>query len=212
MNRVAQHIVILCLLSIVFCLSGCRPKGILHSWEMRKLMCDLHKTDAMLSYSGMGRGNEEVRAIYYSQVLERHGVTQAQFDSSLVWYTAHPQLFDKIYPRVLRDLKAEEAAFIELHKEELNLEPKNQVAESEAETQEALTRVQLDSIFWITQHGYPHMWNEIPDSLVQNFIDQLFPQIGVTSGGVVDTLETSVSVAEVPNNEERLPRRKPLGR
>ena len=64
-------------------------------------MVDLHKTDAILQLNGMAYGHEEEKAIYYSIVLSKHGITQAQFDSSLVWYTAHPQLFDKIYPRVL---------------------------------------------------------------------------------------------------------------
>ena len=43
MNRATQNILILCLLSFVIGLSGCRPKGILHSWELRALLYDLHR-------------------------------------------------------------------------------------------------------------------------------------------------------------------------
>ena len=101
-----SNIFVLCLLSLLLCLTGCRPKGILHSWEMRRVLVDLHKTDALLQVTGKMQSPTEVKSIYYAQVLDKHGITQAQFDSSLVWYTAHPQIFDKIYPKVLNDLKA----------------------------------------------------------------------------------------------------------
>ena len=119
------NLYILVIFSLLFCLTGCRPKGILHSWEMRRVLVDLHKTDALLQVSGLYNMSTEDKALYYAQVLEKHGVTQAEFDSSLVWYTAHPQLFDKIYPKVMKDLKAEEDAFIALHEAELNMTPES---------------------------------------------------------------------------------------
>ena len=48
----AKRILPILLLSLIF-FSGCRPKGILHSWEMRDIMVDLHKTDALLQISGL---------------------------------------------------------------------------------------------------------------------------------------------------------------
>lgn len=162
MNPSKLNIFILCLLSIVLCLTGCRPKGILHSWEMKNVLVDLHKTDAMLQVAGLSVGNEEARRIYYAQVLEKHEVTQAEFDSSLVWYTAHPQLFDKIYPKVMAELKAQEDAFLALHADELCLAPENPET-AEVSTQKAeFTTEQLDSILWVTQHGYPSSWQIRP--------------------------------------------------
>ena len=142
-------------------------------------MVDLHKTDALLQVAGVGHGYEEARMIYYAQVLERHGTTQAEFDSSLVWYTAHPQLFDKIYPKVMKELKAEEDAFLALHEAELNLAEKidegTQVPDEQIIEVRPFTRTDLDSVLWVTQHGYPHSWNP----LVHDLVDELFPQIGV---------------------------------
>ena len=85
--KVNKTILVLCLLSIVFTLPSCRPKGILHSWEMRKVLIDLHKADALLQIHGLSQASPEDKALYYAQVLEKNGVTQAQFDSSLVWYS-----------------------------------------------------------------------------------------------------------------------------
>ena len=66
-------------------------------------MIDLHKTDALLQVCGMQYGHDEEEDMYYAAILAKHSITQAQFDSSLVWYTKHPQLFDKIYPKVLKE-------------------------------------------------------------------------------------------------------------
>ena len=174
MKRSSLHIFVLCLLSLLLCLTGCRPKGILHSWEMRKVLVDLHKTDALLQINGLYNASTEDKAIYYAQVLEKHGITQAEFDSSLVWYTAHPQLFDKIYPKVLAELKEEEDAFVALHADALHLtpEPANEMPE-----QIEFTQADLDSALWVMQHGFPSSWQPMP--LMHDLEDQLFPQIGV---------------------------------
>lgn len=183
-----SNIFVLCLLSFVLCLTSCRPKGILHSWEMRRVLVDLHKTDALLQVTGQYHIPTEEKAIYYAQVLQKHGITQAEFDSSLVWYTAHPQLFDKIYPKVLNDLKAEEEAFLAQYSEELALIDQGQPVETTPVIE--FRKAQLDSILWVTQHGYPSTWNP----LVHDLEDELFPQICVSRGGVVDSLQTSVDV------------------
>ena len=184
--------IVLCALA----LTSCRPKGILHSWEMRSLLVDLHKTDALLQVHGvLNYNNQEERKLYYAQVLEQHGVTQAEFDSSLVWYTAHPALFDKIYPRVLKDLKAEEDAFVALHAEELEpkkIEDKNEPIREKLRT---LSPEQVDSIFWTIQNGYSSPWNPMPEyGLMQDSVEQFFPQVAIFRGWVVDSLQTSVSI------------------
>lgn len=166
MNRVAQNILIFCLLSIVLCLTGCRPKGILHSGEMRAILADLHKTDGIIQVSGLTHANDEVNDLYYAQVLEKHGVTQAQFDSSIVWYTAHPVLFDKIYPKVQADLKKEHEAFKEQYAAELNLLPAQAEEEKMLADTHELTAVELDSMLWVTQHGFPSTWHPYPRPLL----------------------------------------------
>ena len=166
-------ILLLCIVGFV----SCRPRGILTSRQMRSVIVDLHKMDGMLQVSNMQYGYEEAKTIYYAQVLEQHGVTQAQFDSSLVWYTAHPQLFDKIYPKVLAQLEQEREAYIASHAEELNLYPEDRHeprGESE-EVREALSTEQLDSLLWVIENGYPTLWQPLPSPykgpLVQNLKD-----------------------------------------
>ena len=156
-KRFEIKLLTVCLLSVLAILStGCRPRGILSSREMRSLLVDLHKTDGMLQVNGWQISNDEVRDIYYAQVLEKHGTTQAQFDSSLVWYTAHPQFFNKIYPKVLKELEAEETAFNELYAEELSAVGRQSAEVSRQPS--AFSRTDLDSVLWVMQNGYGHSW------------------------------------------------------
>ena len=125
---------------------------------MRDVIVDLHKTEALLQITDLNNYNGEIKAIYYSQVLQKHGITQAQFDSSLVWYTAHPQLFDKIYPRVMAQLEKEEKTFLDAHPEFLG--EYEAPREKRIVLQRTFTRTDLDSVLWVTQHGYDNSWGK----------------------------------------------------
>ena len=128
---------------------------------MREVLVDQHKTEAILQVSGLQFGHNEAEDAYYAAMLARHGVTQAQFDSSLVWYTNHPHIFDKIYPKVLKQLEAEQAAFLASHAEELaprvDDEPYVPAPRSAEETKHA-----LDSLIWTMHHGLPSSWHVYP--------------------------------------------------
>jgi len=164
LTKNSRFYITLLIVSTLLC--ACRPKGILHSWEMRELLVDLHKTDALFQVMGMQHSPSETKAVYYAQVLDKHGVTQAQFDSSLVWYTAHPQLFDKIYPKVIAELKAEEERFVAEHEAELNLKPElNEPVHTNRTYRPELTQAQLDSTLWVIRNGYPTPWNPLPNAL-----------------------------------------------
>ena len=163
-------VVILAVLAVSFV--SCRPKGILSSRKMKDVMIDLHKMDGMIEAAHMEYGYDEAKALYYAQVLEKHGITQAQFDSSIVWYTAHPQLFDKIYPRVMAELKDEETRFLE--ENGLAFADTDELV-SDTIALPAFRKADLDSVLWVTRHGLPTSWQP----LVHDLEDEFFPQVGV---------------------------------
>lgn len=143
------------------------------SRQMRKVLIDIHKTEGAIQAAGVRYDAYEERDMYYAQVLEKHGITQAQFDSSIVWYTAHPQFFNKIYPKVLKEIEAEEEAFVAAHQDELStLSP---AVTDMTVVEKVFTRYDLDSVLWVQRNGYPNSW--LP--LVHDLKDELFPQIGV---------------------------------
>ena len=140
---------------------------------MRKVLVDLHKTDALIQIAGLQYGHEEAKNYYYAQVLDKHGITQAQFDSSIVWYTAHPQLFDKIYPKVLKQLQEEEAQFLAQNEEALSKLP--QMQKNETEQARTLTPMELDSMIWVASNGCPNSWYP----LMHNLKYQFFPEVRI---------------------------------
>ena len=101
------------IVAVVALTAGCRlrPREVLSQKQMTEVLCDLHRTDGILQIAGMNYGYDDEVACYYAGVLAKHGVTQAQFDSSLVWYTANPKKFEHIYSRVTARLTADADAF-----------------------------------------------------------------------------------------------------
>lgn len=92
---------------LLLALAGCRPRGVLSSREMRDVLYDLHRADGALQVAGYNYSHDEELSACYKSVLDKHGITQARFDSSLVWYTDNPQIFNKIYPKVVARLEAD---------------------------------------------------------------------------------------------------------
>ena len=83
-----------------------RPEYVLSRSKMEDVLTDLHKLDGVLMAKGLGFSNERENVYYYNQLLEKHSVTQAQFDSSLVYYTRKPKIFQKIYLKVIDNVTA----------------------------------------------------------------------------------------------------------
>lgn len=91
--------------------SGCHRQR-LSQRQMIGVLTDMHRLEGILQISGVQREDEEEVQTYYDAVLAEHHTTRAQFDSSLVWYTNHPQRFNKIYPYVLKNLEAEHYLYV----------------------------------------------------------------------------------------------------
>lgn len=74
--------------------------------DMTNILVDMHKTDAMLNEENQSYNHYSHKAPYYKFILKKYGITQAKFDSSLVWYTKNPQKFNRVYDNVMIDLTA----------------------------------------------------------------------------------------------------------
>ena len=88
-----------------------RPDYVLSRSVMQNLLYDLHKTDGVLHVLKVPGKNLEERQLYYQSILETYNTNQAQFDSSIIWYTAYPKKFEKIYLVVLQRIEDDLAQF-----------------------------------------------------------------------------------------------------
>lgn len=79
-----------------------------------KKMTDI-LTDHYLMQSAFvqkGGPSENMPTYYYNQVLEKHHVTEAEFDSAIVWYTSHLDVYEKVYDDVIARLQAKEDSLV----------------------------------------------------------------------------------------------------
>lgn len=80
-----------------------RPDEVLNQKEMKEFLTDLHIMETALDEHPPL--DEREKAYYYNALLQKHGITKAIFDSSLVYYTKNPKLFERVYTRVVKDLE-----------------------------------------------------------------------------------------------------------
>ena len=86
----------ICLSVVLF--ASCQvktPKDIIQPDKMETLLYDYHIVQAM--GNDVNNMQEYQVKLYYEFLFEKHGVTKALFDSSLVWYTRHPSHITRIY-------------------------------------------------------------------------------------------------------------------
>ncbi len=125
---------------VALCLAGCaRPDGVIRTGKMEDVLYDLHVAEGIIYARGYAYGHDSLVAKYYESVLAKHGITQAEFDSSLVWYTDHPLRFNRIYPKVIARLEADQQVYKAIREAEIE----EQKSEQELEK---IVRLKQDSI------------------------------------------------------------------
>ncbi|MBQ8673687.1 MAG: DUF4296 domain-containing protein [Bacteroides sp.] len=82
-----------------------RPDIVLSNAQMERVLYDYHLAKAMGEEESYAESYK--RVLYVEAVFKKHGITQEQFDSSMVWFARHPQEFNKIYENITGRLKNE---------------------------------------------------------------------------------------------------------
>ena len=123
-----------------------RPDNVLSKRKMADVLYDLHRTDGIIVVKGYQFNHDAEQVALYQYTLDKHGVTQAQFDSSLVWYTDNPKRFNKIYPVVLKRLQADADSYAWLDEKK----------EKRVLTREEVPPYNLDSLSDVLVNGLHH--------------------------------------------------------
>lgn len=106
-NKLHKYGVILLVGTLI---SGCSkvPDGILSEKEMQAVQVDMQLAQAMVSMKGKDFPDDAKKEALYQAVFRKHHITQAVYDSSLVWYGRNLDIYMKVYDRVLADLKEQQ--------------------------------------------------------------------------------------------------------
>lgn len=108
MSKISISLQFLLFLVLFSCGDG-QPKtrvGILTENQMVELLVDTHVVDAVLFVDNSKSEEKRDKALYYyPSILEKHGITKAQMDSSVSWYMKNPAAYLRIYERVVKALE-----------------------------------------------------------------------------------------------------------
>lgn len=94
------HRILVVLIVGLLVLSGCKPQvpsRYIQPDDMEAILYDYYLAQAMANRSDNPAFNQ---TLYYQAVLQKHGVSEAEFDSSLVYYYTHADRLGKIYSKL----------------------------------------------------------------------------------------------------------------
>ncbi len=81
------------------------PEGILSQKEMRTVLADMEIAEAIIGADqGIYRDDAKKLALYES-VFKKHHITQAEYDSSLVWYAQNLDIYMRVYNLAGKDIE-----------------------------------------------------------------------------------------------------------
>lgn len=99
----------LAIVLLVMAMIGCRPSvpsEYIQPGELEDILFDYHMAQAMAdeNYSRSGEENAYNHHAYFLAVLKKYNVSEAEFDSSLVYYYSHAERLKTIYQNVVERL------------------------------------------------------------------------------------------------------------
>ena len=80
------------------------PKGIIDPDDMEDFLYDYHLARAIAAQHQTNDSRDFNETMYHHAVLKKHGITQAELDSSFIYYYGHVERFAKIYQNVTKRL------------------------------------------------------------------------------------------------------------
>ena len=90
------------------------PKHILSERKMRVVMYDMLVAEAMVEIKNDSFPTGKERQLVFDAVFDKHRITQADYDSSLIWYGKHIDIYMAVYKLVLKDVNESYAALGEI--------------------------------------------------------------------------------------------------
>jgi hypothetical protein len=103
-NKISLGLIVGVLLSTLT-FSGCKrdpiPKGALKKQKFEEVLLDVHLAEAISNNRRQYKMDSLQSDALYRAVLEKHGVTEEQMKTTILYYSRHPKEYDKIYSDVL---------------------------------------------------------------------------------------------------------------
>lgn len=83
-----------------------RPDNVLSQNKMADILFEMHKLEGAFTEKSDSIITIQDQKPFYNSILAKYNITQAQFDSSIVWYSKYPKKYERIYDNVIERLAA----------------------------------------------------------------------------------------------------------
>jgi hypothetical protein len=81
------------------------PKDIVQSDKLPSLLADIYMVDGAANVKRFGENGLIIDAAgFYEKEFKKHGVTKAEFENTLRYYSRHPKELDEIYTEAINIL------------------------------------------------------------------------------------------------------------
>ena len=101
-----KRITIILLLCCICSCNSPKPKDILPSATMQKMLMDLHYAEVYCtmvndSLHQMRNKNQDSLALYYKSIQAHYGLSDEAFIKTMDWYKHNPETLDSIYSQMI---------------------------------------------------------------------------------------------------------------
>ncbi|MCQ2290546.1 MAG: DUF4296 domain-containing protein [Muribaculaceae bacterium] len=87
-------------------LSGCdkAPDGVIKESDMADFLYDLYRLEAIIDMNPDAFPTDSLKRVAKQSLFKKHGITQADYDSSLVWYATNFEAYSTVHKKVIMRL------------------------------------------------------------------------------------------------------------
>lgn len=100
MQKSATYLICLLISMLVGVSCIDRPDYVLDEDQMVDLLVDVHKAEGLMELQVSHNNDQDFQKSIMAAVLVEHGVSRAQYDSSLMWYARHLKQLVRVYSHV----------------------------------------------------------------------------------------------------------------
>ena len=88
-------------------LTGCdkAPDGIIKESDLADFLYDLYRLEAIIDMNPEAFPTDSVKRVAKQSLFQKHGITQAEYDSSLVWYATNFEAYNTVHKKVMMRLQ-----------------------------------------------------------------------------------------------------------
>ena len=80
------------------------PQGIIPERKMQQIVTDMHLAEAIINSDPSAYSTNEEKKALYQSVFDKHRVTKAIYDSSLIWYGKNLDVYMQVYNMALAEV------------------------------------------------------------------------------------------------------------